>query len=184
MRVRGLAHVIDLRQLAIGNQTGEADFYEVLESSGRSGLRDSAPPNFSRQLTRVQCVRLQDDISAEEAARVKFIKLDLEGGDFDALQGGVDILVASRSNVVFEFTRAMCAEQYGFSRDEFFEFFRKINYDIFCNLGLKFTPGDWDIESAYMSADFFAFPAESAESTLSIIGPKQKFLIEELKQNS
>lgn len=135
---------------ALGNETGTVEF-----------LIDDAHPAVSHvrfeksselRAVEVPLVRL-DDVIREH--NVGFIKLDLEGADFRALQGGDRILQTSRPFVVFENSREWAAKCYGYSKDEFFAFFDRLGYRMFDLHGVELTPDSWledDIAFEFIAA--------------------------------
>jgi FkbM family methyltransferase len=70
------------RNIAIGKSTGSLTFYEHKTNDGLSSARvmDGKPDNWNA--VEIPVVRVDDE---SIPARVSFIKLDLEGGEFDAL---------------------------------------------------------------------------------------------------
>lgn len=177
---RQLDGIVDLRQKAIGNINGPVDFYEVMESTGLSGLVDGASNRFTKNRFQIDCVRLDDDIDLEAQRRVGFIKLDLEGGELDAMRGALQIIKGTRPIIAFENGRRSTARLYNYSKEQFFSFFDGIDYSLYCNLGLPLSGDDWDRESSSMPSDYLALPYERAEAFLEKCHPLQVALLQEL----
>jgi hypothetical protein len=74
----------------------------------------------------------------------RFCKLDLEGGELRALQGGKSALRRYNPVVVFENGRESSARNYGYSTEEWFKLFEEIDYRIFDLFGKQFERADWD----------------------------------------
>jgi FkbM family methyltransferase len=87
---------------ALGEQAGEATFQHVVDAPAYSGLqrRTYDHPDPQVQEIRVEVARLDDLIPATE--RLAFIKLDLEGGEYHALRGGMETIRRCRPVIVFE----------------------------------------------------------------------------------
>lgn len=107
----GLRPQLSIYQTAIGKQLGEVQFMTNRDDSGLShnqygndviSHRRSNEASISSPLTTIDHV-------VGTSSRVSFIKLDLEGGDFDALRGATAVIDASRPVIAFENTRATAA---------------------------------------------------------------------------
>ena len=75
--------------------------------------------------------------------RWRFCKLDLEGGELRALQGGRTALNAYRPLIIFENDQELSARYYRYSKEEWFGFFGSIGYDVFTLWGRRYQPDDW-----------------------------------------
>ena len=96
--------------------------------------------------------------------RWRFCKLDLEGGELRALQGAHDALKKHRPLVVFENGQDASARYYGYSAEEWFEFFDSVGYHVFTLWGHPFTRADWGRTD--IPWYFIAAPANSGETSL------------------
>lgn len=82
-----------VEDFAAGNDAREAEFYVV--SGIETGCNSLRPPTLrdgTSYLTKVQMRRLDDWVREEKINRVDFIKLDVEGGELDALRGAGELL--------------------------------------------------------------------------------------------
>jgi FkbM family methyltransferase len=95
--------------------------------------------------------------------RWRFCKLDLEGGELRALQGGRSALRKHRPLIVFENGQDSSAGYYGYSMNEWFDFFAATQYDVFTLWGQPFTPADWGRSD--IPWYFIAAPAGSGDVT-------------------
>ncbi|HEY2446467.1 MAG TPA: FkbM family methyltransferase [Rhizomicrobium sp.] len=75
--------------------------------------------------------------------RWRFCKLDLEGGELRALQGGISGLGAHRPMIVFENDQELSASYYHYSKEDWFSFFESLGYDVFTLWGHPYMRGDW-----------------------------------------
>jgi len=151
-------------QAAIGNAEGQTEFNIAANAMGYSGIRmrDIADATDWRSLT-VNLTTL-DRLILESGwtSNMGLIKLDLEGGEFDALRGASNTLISHRPFVVFENGLSRSANLYGYTWNEFSNFFNDagyIDYDIFGNCVDKEY---WD--ATLLTYMFVAVPANSEYS--------------------
>jgi len=78
---------------------------------------------------KVKSIKLDDLLTEQEKKCVGIIKLDIQGGEYRALNGMVDIIEQSRPVIIFEFEPLVC-ENYGASWDDYVNFFKNVNYSI------------------------------------------------------
>lgn len=102
---------------ALSDAPGEVTFYENLSKPGFSSLIAPKPGQRSaiRQVT-VEAATL--DALIPQDARIDFIKIDIEGGEYDALRGAARILGADRPVILFEAGGAATREPQDKSDDE------------------------------------------------------------------
>jgi FkbM family methyltransferase len=91
-----------IHEVALGATTGDAEFFCPIEGhEGVGGLRDTnrAPLSMAIHVT----VRTLDSfVESEKFTRLDFIKMDIEGGELDALRGGERTLRDFRPKLLFE----------------------------------------------------------------------------------
>jgi FkbM family methyltransferase len=111
-----------VRQAALGSRAATSVFHFVENDPGYSGLQQREYDRPDPVITEldVEVVRLDDVI--DESERPRFIKLDLEGGEYDALRGASRVIEASRPIVVFE-AGERSSGRYGVSPDMIFDLF-------------------------------------------------------------
>jgi FkbM family methyltransferase len=94
---------VDVRQVALYDQSGVASFTHVLDASTRSGLRQREDLQESagsvRQIS-VPTERLDDLLENDFAPAL--IKIDVEGAELHVLRGAIETLQRHRPFVVFE----------------------------------------------------------------------------------
>jgi FkbM family methyltransferase len=129
---------------ALAERDGTAPFHWIRNADGYSGLRPRAtyPLAPDVQILTVPTVAL--DTLIDHARPWRFGKLDLEGGEFRALQGAARSLARHRPLLVFESDRAGSAEAYGYGPDEFFGFFHALGYRLRDLFGRPFAREAWD----------------------------------------
>lgn len=130
---------------AVGNSTGLTTFNIAADSMGYSGLvkREVDAVSTWRQID-VQIRRLDDVMSIGDMNAVSVIKLDLEGGEFDALRGGVETIRRSKPLIIFENGLIRSAKLYGYSWNDFREFFVGVGYEVFDFFGREITEDYWN----------------------------------------
>lgn len=168
-----LQSVIDARELtqvrvvqvALSDFQGAADFL-LASDPAYSGLqRRVYPPEVATRTIRVSVDTL--DSICQDAARLRFIKLDLEGGEFDAMRGGLGLIRKHRPALVFEYDCHRTPAFYGFRHEDVLKFFEDLDYDLFDVLGVPFDRPDlWNSAKLWY---YFAIPREQRPYT-SIIG--------------
>jgi FkbM family methyltransferase len=145
-----LQDVVMARECAIGATHGRTKFFISPDNNALSSLDALFAKEGSREIE-VAIERLDDLVPN---AVVCVIKLDLEGGEYRALLGASSILRSSRPVVVFEFARSWSAERFGFSREEFFLFFKELDYELYDIYGNSIPTDDW--EAAHIGWEWIA----------------------------
>jgi FkbM family methyltransferase len=107
-------------EAAVSDGTGTASFIHIENAPAYSGLQQRLY-RFQPVLKpiTVDVVRLDEVIPSEE--RVAFIKLDIEGGEFDALRGAARTIGRCRPVIVFE-AGVRSTGQYGATPEEVYRF--------------------------------------------------------------
>jgi FkbM family methyltransferase len=125
----GLEHVT-LHEAAAAAEDGQADFVVALDAPGYSGLqrREYDQPDMRTELVRVWTAKLDTIFAALD--RLAYIKLDLEGGEFDALRGGDALIRRLRPAISFEFGHRSYGA-YGVDPGAVFDWFAERNYALF-----------------------------------------------------
>ena len=140
----GLADRVTVWERALAREPGEAQFTLVEGAPGRSGL--VARPELLKDGVAFKTLSVVadtlDNLFASET-NVRFVKANLQGGEFDAFAGGAALLQAARPILVFENGRQAAATLYGYDAAAFFGLFDSLGYDLFDVLGYAFTPDDW-----------------------------------------
>lgn len=109
---------VEVFENAVGDRLGQAKFNYVVNAPAYSGLhkRIYSKEVIVRELE-VDVVSLDSIIP--ENIKVDFIKLDIEGGEFHALQGGLSLIHRNKPIIVFEAGIGSTGE-YGVSAGELY----------------------------------------------------------------
>jgi FkbM family methyltransferase len=129
---------------ALAERGGAAPFHWIRNADGYSGLKPRAYPVApDLQMVTVPTVAL-DTLIDGAAPPWRFCKLDLEGGEFRAMQGAARALQRHRPVIVFECDRVGAPRHYGYGPDEFFGFFDGLGYRLRDLFGRPFAREAWE----------------------------------------
>jgi FkbM family methyltransferase len=141
---------VDLRSEAIARDIGQRTFYIVENMLEFSGLHRREYVGFAPnhiEIT-VDVTTLDATIQPDlPPGTLSFIKLDLEGGEFRALQGAERVLRTHEPCCAFENGLASSASDYDAA--EFFAFFEGLDYELYDIFGNRIhqalwsRPGPW-----------------------------------------
>jgi len=136
---------------ALAMQGGVVEFQYVAGCDYYSGIRraQSIPPQMldSVRTIQVPATTLDAIVANSERDSVRFIKLDLEGGEYHALLGASRVMQSAHPPmIVFEHARQAAADVYDYQRDDWFEQFAQCGYQVFDLFGRPFTPAQWDAQ--------------------------------------
>lgn len=130
-------HWLEVHQLALADKPGQGQFVAFSGSgSGHSSFAPS-PELQGGHLETVEIVALDDVIDKEDRARLRLIKLDLEGAEYLAVQGAINILADVRPDVVVEIEPQHLLRQSA-SATELLKTFEQLGYQSF--------KAEWDQE--------------------------------------
>lgn len=145
---------------------GKATFHVASGAEALSSL--SRELVVSRQQAQIEAIDVE--VITVDAAYgvqpVRFMKLDVEGAEFDAMRGAAGLMRQRRPVLVFEDGRAGSARHFNYSLAEFYGFFDRLDYvvlDFFAqpvHEGHQVHPGPWN---------FFAVPREAREMVAELI---------------
>jgi FkbM family methyltransferase len=159
----GVLDRIQLFPVALAPSRGTAKFFVVAgDLVGHSSLRrkDAYPAGVVPQEISVETAPLDDFLPA--GRRVSFLKADLEGGEFHALQGARRLLTEHRPIVAMESSLGWDSRQFGYSPADYFGFFHELKYELKDILGCPFRPSHaLRIYPHYL----VAYPGERAAET-------------------
>ena len=93
---------VDVRQIALSDRTGEAEFFYQPGHSGFSGLRSHQDETWNARTFRVQTLRLDDLVPPDR--RIGFMKVDVEGAEPLVFRGGRRVLSQWHPDLLFECT--------------------------------------------------------------------------------
>lgn len=115
---------------ALSDKSGETEFHFVKNAPAYSGIqkRKYAVQDPDIEKLKVEVKRLDEVIP--ENIKIDFIKIDVEGGEFDVLKGGKNLLEKHSPLLIFEFGKG-ASDFYNVKPTELFEFLSDLNYSIY-----------------------------------------------------
>lgn len=164
LAAEGLNNTVIL-PFALGESDRVAAFNFIPNIPQESGLKKrhiyNAVPSEFQQIA-VHVCRLDDLLPSP--AKVKFVKMDVEGGELDVLKGSIELLEIARPIVAFE-CGAACFLGYNANPDEIFEIFSSRGYTIFSIIGTQIVSVEdfRQVTTAQNFWDYIAFPESKPE---------------------
>ncbi len=158
---------VRLEAEALSSQRGRRDFFVVNNMPEFSGLTSRTYVDFVPDQTKVQVdVDTIDSVvtSVPTQGSVSFIKLDLEGGEFRALQGAEQTLGRHRPCCVFENGLQSSADDY--TAEEFFSYFQRVGYELYDILGSPVDETRWSQSGPWY---FVAMPRAHGRELLPLL---------------
>ena len=148
---------------AISNEEGEAIFNFARNRRWVSSLSADGLDQYDVEKRLVRVIRLDSFLPSIGINNdsISFIKLDIEGAEFDALCGGRKTIIQSQPIITFENGREITSKRFNYSKRDFFKFFESINYDLIDIFGTPFTSENWnnkDIPWNFIAAPFSIMP--------------------------
>jgi FkbM family methyltransferase len=134
-------HVIDK---ALYDRIGRVSFHCAKQHPAYSGI-EARSYDFkeSVQVAEVEATTIDFLMTQHADRRLRFVKLDLEGGEFRALEGARSALSKSRPLIVFENDQEKSAEIYGYAKKDWFGLFASAGYETFTLWGRPYGDDDW-----------------------------------------
>ena len=120
---------VDLRELAVGKQSGQADFH-VRESFGHHGMQPKHITKVS-QTRKVDVVTLDEFCSQNEIQEISVLKIDTEGGELDALTGFENYLSNNKVKMIIFEHAPVLLESDRDSRLAVFNYLTNFGYKIY-----------------------------------------------------
>lgn len=100
---------IRIHNLALGKQAGSAQFFcPTMGREGAGGLKDTRRTQVENVID-VKVGTLDEFAAQQKIAQLGFIKIDVEGGEFDAFRGGEKTIAALKPVILFEAFEDNCA---------------------------------------------------------------------------
>lgn len=115
---------------ALSDKSGETEFHFVKNAPAYSGLqkRKYAVQDPDIEKLKVEVKKLDEVIP--EDIKIDFIKIDVEGGEFDVLKGGVHLLQKHKPLLIFEFGKG-ASDFYNVKPTVLFKFLAEMTYSIY-----------------------------------------------------
>lgn len=150
---------ITLINCALGDQEGTTDFTVVTDFPEYSGFQQRRyhADDLRREVIQVQ-VRTLDSMRAD-FGKLRYIKIDAEGGELMILRGAAALIAEQRPIVSFELGDSSLVN-YPYSSGDYFDFFAALGYRVFSIFGLELSREEFVRFSAMQFFwDYIAVPA-------------------------
>lgn len=110
----------NIHRVALSNTNGETEFNVVKNAPAYSGLKRRAyrVENPDIEKIKVNTQRLDDLIPTD--SRVDFVKIDVEGGEYGVLEGGLETFKRCKPVLIFEFGIG-ASDFYGTTPDQIYD---------------------------------------------------------------
>jgi FkbM family methyltransferase len=152
---------VDIIACALHDRIARVPFHCLARHTAYSGVAARRFDFADKvRLIEVDATTIDLLVSARRPGRLAFVKLDLEGGELRALEGGRAVLAHHRPLIVFENDQENSARDYGYSKEDWFGFFASVNYNVFTLWGQPYGPADWGRRD--IPWYFIAAPADMA----------------------
>lgn len=120
--VKQFNHSVTIFPFALSNNEGSTTFQFVKNAPAYSGIRKRkyAIENPDIEEIKVELKKLDDVIPND--IKIDFIKIDVEGAEFDVLKGAKETIIRSKPVVIFEFGLG-ASDFYNSTPDDLFDYF-------------------------------------------------------------
>ncbi len=125
---------------ALSNKNGKTSFHLMKDEPWLSSVARRFI-NTDKAVEIIKVPRFRLDTLAEKP--IRFIKLDLESGEYHALLGARELLRRQKPVIALECGRAEAAAVAGYSENDFFRLFERLGYHLYDLFGRPFTRDDF-----------------------------------------
>ncbi|MDX1652802.1 MAG: FkbM family methyltransferase [Brumimicrobium sp.] len=115
---------------ALSDKSGQTEFHFVKNDPAYSGIQERSYKSEAPDIERIKVQMKTLDEVIPDDLKIDFIKIDVEGGEFNVLKGATRILNNHQPMLIFEFGMG-ASDYYDVDPEEFFGFLSDMNYHIF-----------------------------------------------------
>lgn len=127
---------------ALSDKAGKTRFIFVKNNPSFSSMRPSNRLKDARNIDiEVEMSTLDAELERETSCR--FIKLDVEGAEYLALSGALNVLNRFAPVIVLENDLQQTAVRFGYTQKQFFDVFTGTGYRLFDITGIEITEDHW-----------------------------------------
>jgi FkbM family methyltransferase len=148
---------------ALADKSGETVFHFVKNAPAYSGIQKRKYAIQEPDIEKIHVKVKQLDEIIPENVKIDFIKIDVEGGEFDVLKGGTNLLKKYKPLLIFEFGKG-ASDFYNVKPNELFKFLTDLNYSIYTlnNFANQHAPFNIDsFEKVYEKNKEYYFVAKA-----------------------
>ncbi|MGT3204666.1 FkbM family methyltransferase [Yersinia enterocolitica] len=159
----GVADDIKAYNIALGDSEGEASFTVVPDFPEFSGFKERTyhSNEIKREIIEVKVMML--DSFKDEIGKVRYIKVDAEGGELTILRGAIELISESKPIVSFELGDAALVN-YPYTSADYYDYFYDLGYVIYSIFGIPLSKNEfvdmsrqqffWDYIAAHKDETF------------------------------
>lgn len=114
---------------ALADEEGETTFQFVKNAPAYSGILKREYKVDNPEVIELKVPLKTLDSIIPQSTKIDFIKIDVEGGEFNVLKGAKSLLIKDKPTIIFEFGLG-ASNFYGSSPDKLFEYLSEIGYKI------------------------------------------------------
>ena len=150
-----LMSLIEIHSCGVSDSDRVVPFYFAPEVAGLSGLRrrkvlsSHKVEPFDVRLTTI------DRICSHVTSGIRFIKIDIEGAEYDALRGASETIHRNQPLIAFEHALST-PDEFGYSVDEMLAMWSELGYSVYDFFGNSYSSAQPWADS--MIGDYLAFP--------------------------
>jgi FkbM family methyltransferase len=153
---------LTLHNVALGENEGEATFTVVPEFPEYSGFKERKYHSDQIQTTQIKVQVRRLDSFRPENGRVRYIKVDAEGGELTILRSGRELIARDQPIVTFELGNASLVN-YPYDAGDYFDYFADLQYRMFSIYGLPLNREQFvAMAERQFFWDYVALPAKEA----------------------
>ena len=156
-----LKPIIDFHECGVSHSKAVGSFYFAPEVPGMSGLRyRDVLHGYKVDPLVVQLLTLDSICVAAEGA-IRFIKIDIEGAEYDAIQSARRTIEQHQPIIVFEHS-ASSPQDFGYSIEQMLDLWAQLGYRIYDFFGKLY--GSVDVWKDSLVFNFLALPKASKDA--------------------
>jgi FkbM family methyltransferase len=122
----GLAAKITLHKMALGSEAGQSSLFRPMDQPLAASLR---PVREMQSVIETVSVNTLDNMITRQD-EISFLKLDVEGAEFEVLKGGEQVIQQYRPAVLCELSESM-QNRFGHSSTDIMRYFASIDYVVY-----------------------------------------------------
>jgi FkbM family methyltransferase len=153
---------VQVESFALGSSDAEADLFQVVGAD--TGCNSLRPPNVEEptKVVRVPVTTLDSYLNIRKIEHVEFIKMDVEGAEWEVLKGAIGLLERRPRPVILCEVQEIRTQPWGYRGKEVVEFLRCRRFSWFY-VAPKGSLEALDVQQENFDGNFVAIPQERLE---------------------